>query len=301
MTPRPPRRGHLSRARLGLAVLGAAALGGVFLVGGSAGQSRPPQPRAPEPPPAAAAPERREPPVIDESKAEASPRAPATTVPSTGPGPTIDIPLADGLPGGRLGPGDLPPAWHLKRFAGHAQFELARDDGRPAFRLISQASSFAIHREVAIDVQQFPVLSWAWKVLRLPPRGDVRDGRANDQAAQVYVIFPRAPGPRMASDVLGYVWDTQAPVGHRAANAAWPNVRVIVLQSGADRVGRWVREERNVRQDYAELFKREAPAAGLVAVMTDSDDTRTSTEAFFSGLAFQRAAAPSRPEPTRRN
>ena len=301
MTPRPPRRGGRARGRLGLAVLGAAALGAIVLVGGSAAQPHPPQPRAAEPPPATAAPERREPPVIDESKAEATVRPPTIPVPSTGPGPTIEIPLADGLPGGKLGPGDLPPAWHLKRFAGRAQFELARDDGRPAFRLISQASSFAIHREVAIDVQQFPVLSWAWKALRLPPRGDVRDGRANDQAAQVYVIFPRAPGPRMASEVLGYVWDTQAPVGHRAANAAWPNVRVIVLQSGADRLGQWMREERNVRQDYAELFKKEAPAAGLVAFMTDSDHTRTSTEAFFSALAFQRAPAPSRPEPTRGN
>ena len=301
MISRPPRRGTGTRARRGLAVLAAAAFGGVVLVGGSDGQSRPPEPRAPEPAPAAAAPERREPPVIEESKADSAARIPVLPVPRTGSGPTIEIPLADGLPGGRLGPGDLPPAWHLKRFAGRAQFELAREDGRPAFRLISQASSFAIHREVAIDVHEFPVLSWAWKVLRLPPRGDVRDGRANDQAAQVYVIFPRAPGPRMASEVLGYVWDTQAPVGHRAVNPAWPNVRVIVLQSGAERLGQWVREERNVRQDYAEMFKKEAPAAGLVAVMTDSDDTRSSTEAFFSDLAFQRAAAASRPEPTQRN
>jgi hypothetical protein len=74
-----------------------------------------------------------------------------------------------------------------------------------------------------------------------------------------------------------------------------------VLQSGGGRLGQWVREERNVRQDYAELFKKQAPAAGLVAVMTDSDDTKTSTEAFFSDLAFQRAAAASRPEPTPRN
>ena len=301
MTPRPPGRGARARARLGIAVLGAAALAGVVLVGGSDGQSRPPEPRAPESPPGSTAPERREPPVIDESKLEAAPRPPVLPVPRTGLGPTIEIPLDDGVPGGRLGAGDLPPAWHLKRFAGRAQFELARDEGRAAFRLISQASSFAIHREVAIDVQEFPVLSWAWKVLRLPPRGDVRDARANDQAAQVYVIFPRAPGPRMASEVLGYVWDTQAPVGHRAANPAWPNVRVIVLRSGGDRLGQWVREERNVRQDYAELFKKEAPSAGLVAVMTDSDDTKTSTEAFFSDLAFQRAAAASRPEPTSRN
>ena len=34
----------------------------------------------------------------------------------------------------------------------------------------------------------------------------------NDQAAQVYVIFPRWPS-LATSDVIGYVWDTQAPIG----------------------------------------------------------------------------------------
>ena len=287
MVARASRRGP--RRRLGLALLGAAALGAIALVGGSAGQPR--------------SGERREPPLLDEAKPDAErPRVPpAIPVPQTGPGPSIAIPLADGVPGGRLAPGELPPAWNLKRFAGRAQFELAREDSRSVFRLASQSSSFALHREVDIDVQQFPILTWAWKVVRLPSRGDVRDGRANDQAAQVYVIFPRTPNPRSASDVLGYVWDTQAPATTRAANATWPNVRVIVLESGSERLGTWVHEQRNVRQDYVELFKKDPPAVGRVALMTDSDHTRSATEALFSDLAFQRAGAASAPEPTRRN
>ena len=73
------------------------------------------------------------------------------------------------------------------------------------------------------------------------------------------------------------------------------------MESGAERAGTWVREERNVRRDYIALFGKEPPAVGRLAVMTDSDHTRTASEAFFSELAFQRAEAPSAPEPSPRN
>ena len=243
----------------------------------------------------------REAPLLEEPKldAERARTQPTVTVPRSGAGPVLRIPLADGVQGGRQAAGDLPPAWSLKRFVGRAQFELLREQGQPVFRLASQASSFALHRDVVVDLAELPVLTWSWKVVRLPVRGDVRDRLTDDQAAQVYLVFPRAPFPRAASDVLGYVWDSQAPVGLRATNREWSNVRVVVLQSGEQRVGRWVREERNVRQDYMEMFKREPPAVGLIAVMTNSDHTGTASEALFGEIEFQRAGAGSTSEPSR--
>jgi hypothetical protein len=203
--------------------------------------------------------------------------------------------------GARLADGELPPAWSLKRFAGRAQFELLREAGAPVFRLASQGASFALHRDVIVDLRDFPVLAWSWKVTRLPVRGDVRHRQTDDQAAQVYVVFPRSPSPRRASEVLGYVWDSQAPVGLHATNQAWENVRVIVLESGERRRGEWVREERDVRADYAALFGKEPPPVGRVAVMTDSDQTRSQSEALFGELTFQRASSVPPSQPGRPN
>jgi DUF3047 family protein len=238
-------------------------------------------------------------PYVEDSRAdpERRPRPPgAIVVPRGGSGPAVTVPLTDS-PALRLGRGELPPAWDLRRFAGRPQFELAREDGRPVFRLASQAASFALHRDVAVDLGRYPMLTWSWKVTRLPARGDVRAPETNDQAAQLYLVFPRTPSPRTSSDVLGYVWDTQAPAGQRATNPRWGNVRVIVLESGARRAGTWVREERNARQDYIELFGKEPPTLGKVALMTDSDHTRGQSEAFFQELRFTRpeASSPSQP------
>ena len=124
---------------------------------------------------------------------------------------------------------------------------------------------------------------------RLPAQGDVREAARNDQAAQIYVIFPRWPHTQASSDVVGYVWDSQAPAGTQTAFAKHPNVRVIVLQSGTALTETWLREQRNVARDYVALFGRQPPRVGAIAIMIDSDDTRGEAEAYFGDLTFSRA------------
>jgi DUF3047 family protein len=181
-----------------------------------------------------------------------------------------------------------PAGWSIREFTGHADVAVVKADGRVALRLRTNRSSFALYHDVLVDLADAPLFTWSWKVLRLPAGGDVRQPGRDDQAAQVYVVFPRWPSPMTRSDVLGYVWDTAAPVGTRVVNPRAPNVRVLVVESGPAQVGTWQRYQRNVAADYAAMFGRQPPRVGHVAVMSDSDDTRTETEALIASLAFAR-------------
>ena len=202
----------------------------------------------------------------------------------------VRVPVSD-KPPPVLPAGGTPTGWELKEFAGEASVELVRVDGNLALRLRSDKSSFALHRDVVLDVRRHPILTWTWKVTRLPPGGDVRDPHRDDQAAQVYVLFPRWPSPRTTSDVIGYVWDSRAPVGTTLVHPRAPNVRIIVVESGPARLGTWVREERDVAADFRALFGREPTRVGKVAVMTDSNDTKGDAEALFGDLMFAPANA----------
>jgi hypothetical protein len=204
-------------------------------------------------------------------------------------GNRIRLPVADPVPS-RLPAEGVPRGWQLKEFSGRAAVEVIRNDGRLAVRLRSDRASFALHRDVVIDLTEFPYLTWSWKVTRLPVVGDVRDSARDDQAAQVYVVFPRWPSPRTASDVLGYVWDSRAPVGTRLTHPRAANVRIIVVDSGRGNVDRWQRYQRNVAEDYAAVFGRPAPRVGKVAVMIDSNDTRSEAEALIGDLIFSRTS-----------
>jgi hypothetical protein len=201
----------------------------------------------------------------------------------------IRVAIADPLPA-RLPADGVPRGWQLKEFAGQAAVEVVRNEGRIAMRLRSDRASFAVHRDVVVDPRTFPYLTWSWKVTQLPAAGDVRDSARDDQAAQVYVVFPRWPSPRTASDVLGYVWDSRAPVGTRVTNPKASNVRIIVVESGRSGLDRWQRYQRNVAEDYVALFGKPAPRVGKVALMVDSNDTRADAEAFVGDLFFSRTS-----------
>ena len=208
----------------------------------------------------------------------------------------VRVPVADLVPT-RLPAAGAPLGWEVTEFTGtDASVELVRTDGRVALRLRSERNSFAVHRDLVLDLRQYPVLSWSWKVSRLPTGGDVREPGRNDQAAQVYVVFPRWPSPRTNSDVLGYVWDARAPVGTRLTHPKAPNVRIIVVESGPGRLDQWLPQQRNVAEDYQALFGRQPPRAGKVALMTDSNDTRSEAEAMFGDLTFARPNVPSHTE-----
>jgi DUF3047 family protein len=201
----------------------------------------------------------------------------------------VRVPITDAPPT-RLPTEGVPLGWDLKQFAGQSFIELVRDDGRLALRLRTERASFALYRDVVVDLKKAPMLSWSWKVIKLPSAGDVREPGRNDQAVQVYVIFPRWPSPRIQSDVIGYVWDSRAPVGTRVTNAKADNVRIIVVESGLSGHEGWRQQRRNVAQDYAALFGHPAPRVGKVAVMIDSDDTRADAEAMVTDLVFSPAS-----------
>src|SRR5438552_13373594 len=81
----------------------------------------------------------------------------------------------------------IPAGWTAKEFVGHASVELVRDEARLALRLRSERSSFALYRDVVVELNEFPFLSWFWHVVRLPAVCDDRDLSAYVQAGQVDV------------------------------------------------------------------------------------------------------------------
>jgi hypothetical protein len=221
-------------------------------------------------------------------RAGRTPRARTTvrvTVPTQDAEGRVRVPVSDIVPYALPAEG-VPAGWELKEFAGKPEIELVRADGRLALRLRSQGSAFALYRDVVVDPAVQPRLAWSWKVTRLPVDGDARDPLRNDHAVGVYVVFPRWPSPVSSSDVLGYVWDTAAPVDTVITLAAASNVRLLVVESGRDGLGEWREHERDVAKDYATVFGGPPGRVGKLAVMADADHTRGLTEALVTDLWF---------------
>jgi hypothetical protein len=161
-------------------------------------------------------------------------------------------------------------------------------------------------REVRIDPKSYPVVRWRWKIDNLVKRSDVSRKDGDDYPARLYITFEYDPdkvswarklkyqaGRAIFGDIpiaaLNYIWGTRTPVGTIVDNAYTDFARMIVVQSGPERVGMWVEEERNIYDDYRSAFGGEPPMINGVAIMSDTDDTRERATAYYGDIIFMKA------------
>jgi hypothetical protein len=187
----------------------------------------------------------------------------------------------------------------------HTRFSLVEDDGRVVLRAEAHASTSGLIRQMRVDPNAHPILGWRWKVMNLIAKSDLATKQGDDFPARLYVTFefdletlPLSErlrlrigrllyGPNMPLAALCYVWDTRAPVGTIAPNAYTERVRMVVVESGPARLGRWVDYERNVLEDYRKAFRADPLAVNGVVFSSDADNTGESAVALFGDTEFR--------------
>jgi hypothetical protein len=188
-----------------------------------------------------------------------------------------------------VGTKGIPPGWQGHKWGSPKyDFTVVQDGDKRALLLKSDDDSSSISKELKVDAKQYPIIEWRWKVIEIPPKGDARKGETDDEAAQLYVTFPRFP-TAVRSRIIGYIWDSTQPVGATFPSAKVGTVRFIVLRSGSTDLGKWVTETRNVIDDFKMLYG-EAPDenVGAVTISINSQNTRSRAEAAFGEILFKK-------------
>lgn len=189
-------------------------------------------------------------------------------------------------PEGKTG---IPEGWKGQSWGSPKyDFRVETVDGRKVLHLKSDGDSSAIAKEVKVDVNTWPILEWTWRAVKLPVGGDARKSATDDEAAQIYVVFPRFPSA-VRSRIIAYIWDTTAPVGSVFKSEKTGTVTYVVVRSGPAELNQWFTERRNVLEDYKKIYgENPAEQVGVISVLIDSNDTRSSAEAFVGGILFRK-------------
>jgi hypothetical protein len=189
-----------------------------------------------------------------------------------------------------LGTRGIPGDWKGQSWGQPAyDLEIVADNGRPVLHLRSKGDSTTISRDLkgGVDLDETPILEWSWKVNTLPTGGNACQKSTDDQAAQVYVAWLRSP-ESVRSRIIGYLWDSTAPAGTICKSQKSATVTYVVLRSGADELGKWITERRNVVEDFRRIYGEAPDNPTALSFSIDSDDTRSSADSFIGPAVFTR-------------
>ncbi|MCE3222167.1 MAG: uncharacterized protein K0S58_347 [Nitrospira sp.] len=204
----------------------------------------------------------------------------------------------------------LPEGWKpltFKKVERHTQYEVVKDGSTFVVKAVSEASASGLTKDVTIDLHEYPIVRWRWKVENLLRKGDVNSKAGDDYPARLYITFAYEPdkvrfgrklkykaGQALFGNIpigaLNYIWDGTSPIGTIVDNAFTDFAKMIVVESGPHAVGTWVEEERNVYADYRLAFGEEPPAVNGVAIMSDTDNTKEHAVAYYGDIVFVRAS-----------
>lgn len=186
------------------------------------------------------------------------------------------------------------------------EYKLVPDDGRTVLHATAKASSSGLMQKVRIDPYPKPWLSWRWKIGSLIATANNSDGHAEDSPARIILGFDGDKDTLPFSDqilfetarvmtghdfpyaTLMYIWENKAPVGTVINSSRSGRIKMMVAASGPDGVGQWKNFARNIAEDYEKAFGEKPGKLIGVGVLSDTDNTGESVEAWYGDIRLER-------------
>lgn len=189
----------------------------------------------------------------------------------------------------------------------------AIEDGRRIVRARAESSASLLRQRVRVEPRELAGVEFSWRAASLIADADLTDVDASDSPVRIVLAFDGdharlSARNRLAFELahaltgeappfatLIYVWDNKAARETVVHSGRTDRIRKIVVESGAERRGRWLHYRRDIVADYRRAFGEDPGALIGIALMTDTDNTRSTIEASYGAVRLLRHEVPADP------
>ena len=175
--------------------------------------------------------------------------------------------------------------WEERSFSGNTLYQLQETEQGIRLHARTKGEASGLFRKIRVDLQQTPYLHWSWRVENVFQGNDERTKAGDDFPARVYVVVSGGAF-FWRTRAINYVWSSHQPEGRHWPSPYTENSHMLAVRSGMERLGEWVQEKRDVREDFRRLFGQEISHIDAVALMVDADNTLQSAAASFGDIYF---------------
>jgi hypothetical protein len=184
------------------------------------------------------------------------------------------------------------------------EYSLVRLNNRNKLKANAQASASMLRQDLHIEPERLNALSFSWQIQELIADADMSQRETEDSPVRLVLAFDgdrsqfsaknamlselshAVSGKPMPYATLMYVWCNHRPVNSVIHNPRTDRIRKIVIESGPQRVNQLISYQRNIKADFEKAFG-EAPGALIgIAIMTDTDNTRSHAQAWYGPISL---------------
>jgi len=197
--------------------------------------------------------------------------------------------------------------WEPVLFPGKSptQYQTEKVGSRTTLLARAHSSISMLRKPLRIEPAQLGSVHFSWLLPQLIANADMGERGSDDSPVRLVLAFEgdrstfslknamlnelalTLTGEEMPYATLMYVWCNRRPVGSVVNNNRTDRIRQLVVESGSTGLQQWRDYERNIRADYEKVFG-EAPGALVgIAVMTDSDNTKSTVLAHYGDISLR--------------
>lgn len=203
----------------------------------------------------------------------------------------------------------MPVGWHFYRIAPYKKntvYRLEKYQGRTVLSANSKTSASGLAIKLLPRQSQNLWLRWEWKAGAPMPEADNAERNHDDAPLRILVAFDGnksklalkekmtfemaslISGQEMPYATLMYIWSGKTPINMILDNAHTSQIKMIVVDSGWENLGDWRTHERDLAADYKRAYGENAGEVIGIALLTDTDNTKSETHALYGDIELIR-------------
>ena len=201
------------------------------------------------------------------------------------------------------------PGWQSLHFPGKTPTDYTpeKKGGREAMRAHAASAASMLRRTVHITPQDLGRVRFSWQVAELMATADLTSRDKSDSPVRLVLAFEgdrsrfsakdamlselshALTGEPMPYATLMYVWSNTRPAGTVIKSRRTDRIRKLVVESGSKNLNTWLDYERDIAADFELAFGERPGTLVGIGVMTDSDNTRTTAQAWYGAVTLAAA------------
>jgi len=206
--------------------------------------------------------------------------------------------------------GEVPEGWRLRKQFGRSKrisAEWVSENGVRAVKLESKGALTFLEKTVSIDIREYPVVSWKWKVDNVLEDIDERTKAGDDHPIRLFFVFEPDEkkqsfwfrlkrflyldwmhGHPMGGRFTEYLWSSHLKPGEIIDDPGKPWQKLMVVEGGEAKLKRWLTYRKNLYEDFKKLYGEEPRRLVFVGILNDTDQTGQEAVSYIADLAFYR-------------